>query len=179
MEKKDNNSISLAGEFMVLAYLTLHGYDANMTLGHTKGVDILAAHYKTRKMYKLEVKTKYRKSSKEVHVSRVHRTTVGGWIMDKKHETMIDPALFYCFVLINAHESSFQFYVIPSKIVARYVKKQHEFWLMEKHKEGKKVKDSDMRTFRLGFKGNKYGVPTPYVEAYENNWNFWKRVKYA
>ncbi len=35
------NSISLAGEFFTLGQLALRGFDANMTLGHTKSVDIL------------------------------------------------------------------------------------------------------------------------------------------
>jgi len=46
MIKIPNNSVSLAGEFAVLSQLALRGYDANMTLGHTKGVDIFKfAHY--------------------------------------------------------------------------------------------------------------------------------------
>jgi hypothetical protein len=39
----NSNSISLAGEFAVLSHLALRGYDANMTLGRTKGVDILVS----------------------------------------------------------------------------------------------------------------------------------------
>ena len=39
--KPSPNSIALAGEFAVLSQLALGGYDANLTLGHTKNVDIL------------------------------------------------------------------------------------------------------------------------------------------
>ena len=38
------NSVALAGEFAVLSQLTLRGYDASMTLGHTKNIDILVRH---------------------------------------------------------------------------------------------------------------------------------------
>ena len=40
-KKISHNQVSLAGEFAVLSQLALRGYDANLTLGNTKGVDIL------------------------------------------------------------------------------------------------------------------------------------------
>ncbi len=172
MRKKDNNAVSLAGEFAVLSQLALRGYDANITLGRTKGVDILVSHPGTKKMYRLEVKTKYRTSLKELHVSKVHGTVKGGWMMGKKHESLIDPFLFYCFVIISEAKSAFQFYIVPSRVVARYVKEQHEHWLREKKKERKKVKNTKMRVFQIGFRGNKYRVTTPLAERYENNWEF-------
>src|SRR5947199_4503120 len=100
MERKDKNAVSLAGEFAVLSQLALRNYDANMTLGHTKGVDILVSDPRTRKMYRLEVKTKLRRSDKQVSVSRIFGIVIGGWVMSKKHETSTDPSLFYCFVII-------------------------------------------------------------------------------
>jgi hypothetical protein len=172
MQKKDNNSVSLAGEFAVLSQLVLQGYDANMTLGRTKGVDILVSDPGTKKMYKLEVKIKYRTSPKKAHVSKVHGTVKGEWMMDKKHESLIDPSLFYCFVIIGEVKSTFQFYIVPSRVVAKYVKEQHRHWLREKNREGKKVKDTEMRSFRIGFEENKYRVATPLAERYENNWKF-------
>ena len=39
----NRNSVSLAGEFAALSQLALRGYDANMTLGRTKSVDILVS----------------------------------------------------------------------------------------------------------------------------------------
>jgi hypothetical protein len=172
MRKKDNNSVSLAGEFAVLSRLALHDYDANMTLGRTKSVDILVSHPRTKRMYKLEVKTKYRTSRKESRISKVHGTVIGEWMMSKKHEGMIDRSLFYCFVIICEPTSSFKFYIVPSRVVAKYVRAEHKHWLREKRKEGKTVKDTKMRLFRMGFVGKKYRVPTPLTEKYENNWEF-------
>ena len=60
MTNINSNSVSLAGEYAVLSQLALRGYDANMTLGRTKGVDILVSNPKTGKMLKLEVKTNLR-----------------------------------------------------------------------------------------------------------------------
>jgi len=41
-----------------------------------------------------------------------------------------------------------------------------------KKKEGKKVKDAEMRILRMGLKGEKYIVSTPTTEYYEDNWKF-------
>jgi len=48
-ENISKNQISLAGEFAVLSQLALHGFDANLTLGNTKGVDILLSNSETKK----------------------------------------------------------------------------------------------------------------------------------
>jgi hypothetical protein len=91
-------------------------------------------------------------------------------MMNKKHETITSPNLFYCFVNISKDTSVFKFYIVPSRVVAKYVKEQHAFWLEMKRKEGKEVKDTDMRILRIGTKDEKYPVPTPFAEQYENNW---------
>jgi len=167
----DKNAVSLAGEFAVLSQLALQNYDANMTLGHTKGVDILVSDPRSRRMLRLEVKTKLRTSDRDVAISKIFGTVLGGWMMSEKHEATVDPSLFYCFVIIWQRTKESQFFIVPSKVVARYVKKEHQLWLATK-RGAKKVNDNKMRTFRLGFKGNKYQVPTPTVERYKDNWKF-------
>lgn len=123
-------------------------------------------------MFKLEVKTKYRSSPKDVHNSEIFGILKGGWIMNEKHEGWIDPSLFYCFVIISPAKTTFQFYIVPSKVVAMYVKEQHVHWLSETKKQGKPGKDSKIRMFRIGFEANSYAVATPPAEKYENNWEF-------
>ncbi len=78
--KTNKNGVSLAGEFAVLSQLALLNYDANMTLGHTKGVDILVSDPGTGKMFKLEVKTKLRESDKQVSESRIFGESIGDWL---------------------------------------------------------------------------------------------------
>ncbi len=168
----NTNSISIAGEFAVLSQLALRGYDANMTLGHTKSVDILVADQKTGKMYKLEVKTNLKNTSDKPSVSKIHGKIVSEWIMGLKNETIVSPDLFYCFVNISKNTNLFKFYIVPSKVVAKYVKEQHQLWIDEKKKEGKTMNTTDMRKFRLGLKGEKYLLDTPTVEEYEGNWDF-------
>jgi hypothetical protein len=169
MNGLDKNTIALAGEFAVLSQLALHGYDANMTLGHTKSVDILVSDPKTKKMFRLEVKTKYRRSSKESTKSKLFGEVVGNWIMDKKHETIKEPALFYCFAIFCEPTNIFQFYIVPSKVVAKYVKEEHQLFRKKRKKHGK---DTDIRILRIGFRKENYPIVTPLAETYKNNWKF-------
>ncbi len=172
MSKINSNSIALSGEFAVLSQLALRGYDANMTLGNTKGVDILVSNPKSQKMYQLEVKTNYRNSRNGPSNSIVHGRSVSGWMMKAFHEKIVAPNLFYCFVNIDKDTDLFKFYIVPSRLVAKYVKNQHKLWLKEKKKEGKKVKNGEMRIFRIGLKGEKYKEQMPIAEKYQDNWSF-------
>ncbi|MBI1952915.1 MAG: hypothetical protein HYS41_02195 [Candidatus Omnitrophica bacterium] len=165
--KLNANSISLAGEFAVLSQLVLRGYDANMTLGHTKGVDILVSNPKTKRMYQLEVKAGIKNIHQKPRTSKLFGKFVAGWIMRSKHERIQTPTLFYCFVSIHKKTNAFRFFIVPSRLVARYVKTQHRRWLNASPKHH----NSDMRQFRIGLPGGKYPIPTP-TTKYEDNWNF-------
>lgn len=171
IKKTNSIQVALAGEFAVLSQLALRGMDANMTLGNTKEVDILVSNPKTGKVFKVEVKTNYRNSRNKPSNSKVHGKTLSGWIMKEKHEKIVKPNLFYCFVNIGKETDEFKFYIVPSNKVARYVKEQHLLWLKTKKKEKKKVKNTGMRIFRIGEKKEKYLIDTPYKEDYENNWS--------
>lgn len=162
-----SNSISLAGEFAVLSRLALWGYDANMTLGRTKNVDILVSDPKTNHFYQLEVKTEL-EGRKRPPVSKLFGAFLFDWIMHKKHETIARPELWYCFVTIGLETKTARYFVVPSTVVASYVRGEHRLWLDQK--PGRK--DTDMRIFRLGQDGAKYRVPTPLASQYEDNWSF-------
>ncbi|MDO8619214.1 MAG: hypothetical protein Q7R49_04710 [Candidatus Daviesbacteria bacterium] len=114
MDKISKNSVSLAGEFAVLSQLVLRGYDANMTLGHTKGVDILVSDPNSDKMFRVEVKTSF--ASKPSR-SKLFGLTLS-WIMMDKHETISDEKLYYCFVNIEDQTNIFRFFIVPSSVVA-------------------------------------------------------------
>ncbi len=167
MDKLNKNSVSLAGEFAVLSQLALRGYDANMTLGNTKNVDILVSNPVNGRMYKLEVKTNYKSGRNEGGSSKLFGKYVSSWLMGEKHETITDADLFYCFVNIGKSTNIFKFYIVPSTVVANYVKEQHKLWLKDR-----KPVETSLRQFRIGMQGETYPIPTPYVEKYENNWDF-------
>ncbi len=162
----NSNSVSLAGEFAVLSQLALRGYDANMTLGRTKGVDILVSDPNSPRMLRLEVKTNHRTA--RVSRSKCFGTTVSSWMMSEKHESLRDPNLFYCFVNISDDTKQFRFFIVPSELVAEYVKAENKKWLSEDSNRRK----TKMRTFRMGTTKEQYPLPTPAVEQYEDNWDF-------
>ena len=162
------NSVAIAGEFAVLSQLSLRGFDANMTLGHTKGVDILVSDPEKNKMFKVEVKTSF--------ASKPSRSKLFGytlsWMMMEKHETIIDNNLFYCFVNIEKQTNIFRFFMVPSAIVADYVNKQHQYWLKNRHNLTETEKAIPMRQFRIGLEKSVYQIPTPLAEDFENKWDF-------
>lgn len=162
------NSVAIAGEFAVLSQLVLRGFDANMTLGHTKGVDILVSDPNNGEMFKVEVKTSF--ASKPSH-SKLFGYTLN-WMMMEKHENINDPNLFYCFVNIEKATNVFRFFIVPSKAVAGYVAKQHKFWLQHRPNLSKEEIAIPMRQFRIGLSDDKYAVETPLAKDYENKWNF-------
>ena len=156
-EKMASNNIGLAGEFYVLHRLFLEGYEATLTLGNTKGIDILVYNPKNDKQFKVEVKT-----STTIANLRVFRGEYGKymkWMMNKKHESYIDKKnLIYCFVFIskNKDEKPLIFFFPPQDVGMR-VRWAHKTWLHSQHK--KKVKDGEMREFIISLNNlekNKY-----------------------
>lgn len=156
----------MAGEFAVLSQLALRGYDANMTLGNTKSIDILVADPRTDQMFKIEVKTHYRNAS--THSELFGHTL--GWVMSEKHESIKDPNLFYVFVNIANETGDFRYFIVPSSIVSNYVREQHEYWL--KSRENENNEPTPIRRFRLGLDDQGYAISTPLAKDYENNWVF-------
>jgi hypothetical protein len=169
MPKSNNNSVSLAGEFAVLSQLALRGYDANMTLGRTKSVDILVSDAISGRMLKLEVKTNYRNSRIASGNARLFGKYLSAWVMNEKHESLRAPNLFYCFVNISEDTKQFRFFIVPSAVVANYVTAEHQLWLNDKSSRSA----NSMRMFRIGSEEYKpYPLPTPLAEQYEDNWEF-------
>jgi hypothetical protein len=169
MNAKDinSNSVSLAGEFAVLSQLALRGFDASLTLGHTKGVDILVSSPKSGKMYRLEVKTNYR--SKPGHSKLLGHAI--HWIMGEKHEGVVDENLFFCFVNIENDSNSFRFFIVPNGIVSKYVEEQHKFWLSRDGGTHARV-ETTMRNFRIGVEDSQdeYQIFTPLAKDFEDKW---------
>ena len=140
----DKSTIGLAGEYYVLAQLAHRGLVGTLTLGNTKGVDIIVSDPDVSHLRKVEVKTS--------RSSLVNETLFPGgpfykWQMSAKHESMDDPLLFFCFVLLGDYAKLPRFFIVPSAVVAQYVSWQHQFWLSA-HQPGS-VKDTPRRIFRI------------------------------
>jgi hypothetical protein len=167
MSAISKNQVSLAGEFAVLSQLALRGFDANMTLGNTKGVDILVSHPETDSMYRLEVKTAL--NSKPWRSKRFG-SIVASWRMGDKHEKNVDRKLFYCFVGIAENTQVFDFFVVPSVVVAKFVAESHRYWLAADPTH----RDTTMRLFMLGSKDDRYPIEMPAAEDYRARWDMLK-----
>ncbi len=157
------NQISLAGEFAVLSQLALRGFDANMTLGNTKGVDILLSHPETKTMNRLEVKTHF---DNRPYISKEFGYIEAHWKIGEKTEEATDKLLFYCFVSIAQTTEAFNFYIIPSQIVAQFAKESHLHWL----RTDTRRMNTSLRSFMLGKRGEKYSINMPIAEDYLNKW---------
>jgi hypothetical protein len=159
------NSVALAGEFAVLSQLALRGFDANMTLGNTKAVDILAAHPTDGRVLKIEVKTAFGNKPARSKLFGYHL----GWVVSEKNERIEEPHLFYCFVSIDRSSYQCRFFIIHSSLVACYVRDQHQYWLRDPEQHHV---DNPIRVFRIGLDEERYPVHTPLAKTHENCWDF-------
>lgn len=152
----DKTQIGLAGEYYVLAQLSQRGFVGALTMGHTKGIDILVSDSAYNTLYRIEVKTTLKSIHRE---SLFGKTAFYSWAMSEKHESIADDRLFYCFVHLGNESELPKFFLVPSKEVARYVKWQHQFWLDSREN---KVQSTTMRRFR---------IPVDDPNGYFMNWN--------
>lgn len=173
--KIPTNSVALAGEYAVLSQLMLRGFDAGLTLGNTKSIDILAFHPGTGRRYEIEVKTNLVTLKQDaIPKSKLFGSYITDWQMDAKHEGISSPTLFYCFVhirreRIDSTDYKYRFFIVPSKIVAKYVKEEHALWL----KTNPDNKDTTRRLFKIGVPGEtKVEIETAQAATYEDNWGF-------
>ncbi len=169
--RPDKNSVALAGEFAVLSQLAIHNFNPSLTLGHTKGVDILVSHPESRKMRRIEVKTSYSTRKKSEKTSKIFGRYHAQWMMQEKSEDSADPDLFYCFVRYVANDQKYEFFVVPNKVVAKYLEAEHGLWRRSHKKGSKKAQKNKIRIFRIGLDHVEYLIDTPKKKTFENNWN--------
>ena len=123
----------VAGEYLVAGEFSRRGYIASITLRNTKGVDILVTNEKATKTVAVQVKTRYSRGT--------------AWVLGEKAENYHTPNLFYAFVSLNYGEPA-DFHIVPSKVVADFVRMNHQKWLKTPGKKGQLHRDTTMRTFR-------------------------------
>lgn len=123
----------VSGEYFVAGELSRRGYIASITLRNTKGVDVLCSNSEASKTVGIQVKTN----------SGSNRS----WMLNQKAENYFSDNLFYVFVNLNKNEKQPDYFVVPSKIVAKYCKEGHSIWLKTPSKKGQKHKDTTVRKF--------------------------------
>jgi len=135
----------ISAEYCVAAELSRRGFIASLTLRNTRGIDVLVSEGDASKSVGIQVKG-----------NQGHKT----WLLNKKAETFAAPNFFYVFVRLNGHRERPEFYVVPSKVVARQTTTSHARWLATPGKRGHRHKDSDMRVFRMQ-------KAAPYLERWD------------
>src|SRR3990170_7699089 len=95
----------VSGEYFVAAELSRRGYIASITLRNTKGIDILASNQDASKSVGIQVKANSGKRKK--------------WVLNQKAEDYFGDGLFYIFVDLKEIDDSPDFYIVPSKEVAK------------------------------------------------------------
>ena len=123
----------VSGEYFVAAELSRRGYIASITLRNTKGVDVLCSNSDASNTVGIQVKTN----------SGSRRS----WILHQKAEDYFADNLFYVFVNLNNSQSHPDYFVVPSKDVAKYCKEGHASWLTTPAKKGQVHRDTTMRKF--------------------------------
>jgi hypothetical protein len=124
----------VSGEYFVAAELSRRGFICSVTLKNTKGIDILVCNEDATKNLGIQVKT-----------NQINKSE---WILNEKCEKLTDKNIFYVFVNLKGIEILPEFYIVPSKDVAKYTSINHSKWLSEKGKKGQSRNDSTMRKFK-------------------------------
>ena len=104
----------VAGEYFVAAELSRRGYVASLTLGNTRGIDILASNSDATRSVGIQVKA-IQGSGKE-------------WMLNQKIESEVATNLFYVFVRLNDLASP-EYFVVPKDAAAEYARTNHVRWL--------------------------------------------------
>jgi hypothetical protein len=132
--------VGVSGEYFVAAELSRRGYVASITLRNTRGIDILAANADASQSVGIQVKT--------------NRGKKKDWMLNEKAENDVADTLFYVFVNLNGPDERPAYHVVPSKVVAAYVRETHRAWLSSPGRSGASHNDTAMRHFKD--EANKY-----------------------
>jgi hypothetical protein len=95
--------------------------------------------------------------------ARTERSSEGGWIMNERHEHVVDPSVLYAFVdLEPAPKDLPEVFIVPSEVVADVLTKEHAAWLESPRLRGEGSADRVAR-LRPGphHRGVLWGVPLP------------------
>jgi hypothetical protein len=132
-EKLSSGLTGIAGEYFVAAELSRRGFMASITLRNNDSIDIHASKLSEDKIFAIQVKT--------------NQSGSRSWILNKKSELHKKENFFYIFVSLKTEVQRPEYFIVPSKILADFVKHSHAIWLATPGKKGQAHKDSTMRKF--------------------------------
>ena len=133
MKKLSSIASGIAGVYSAAAELSMQGYIASMTSRNTKGIDIFVANEDATKTVGVQVKT--------------NQGSLYWWLLNEKAENYFAENLFYVLVNLN-NGGKPDMFIVPSKVVATYIRESHSKWLATLGKKGQKHNDTTMRQFK-------------------------------
>jgi hypothetical protein len=126
--------LGAAGEHFVMSQLLRRGLIAALAPQGVPNLDIVVSDVAGTRQLGLQVK------------SRSNKGADGGWHMGAKHETIVSPTLFYCFVDFgNDPSDATQTFILPSATVSEVLRASHAAWLSNPGKNGHIRQNSTMR----------------------------------
>jgi hypothetical protein len=134
---RDKSSRGNASQFFIAGELCRRGYSAVVTLGNTPNVDILCSNQNGTRFAHIQVKT---------FVPGNRTCSVGMKAMKN-----VGPTFFWVLGGIPTPESNrpFEYYIIPSEVMAKNVSEAHERWLSTPGRKGRAHQDSKVRIVDL------------------------------
>ncbi len=137
MNDKEKSTRGNASQFFVAGELCRRGYSAVVTLGNTPNTDILCSNVEGTRFVHIQVKT---------FVPGTKTCSVG-----LKSEKDFGDTFFWVLGGIPrpGSEAAFEYYIIPSSVMAQNVAAAHQRWLQTPGAKGQEHKESSVRTVCL------------------------------
>ncbi len=123
----------VAGEYFVAAELSRRGHIASISLRNTRGIDILATNAAASRSVTIQCKT-----------NQLSRTS---WVLNEKCESFVSEHHFYAFVVLGGPLEQPRFHIVPSAVLAAFVRHDHQTWLAKPGKYGQAHADTPVRQF--------------------------------
>ena len=153
---KEKSTRGNASQFFIAGELCRRGYSAVITLGNTPNTDILCSNIDGTKFVHIQVKT---------FIPGNRTCSVG-----RKAEKFYNDNFFWILGGIPKWDSEhpFEYYIIPSAVMAKNVKEKSDRWLATPGMNGSEHKDSAVRIVMLPpFKSDHSWS----VEGYKDRWD--------
>ena len=132
MSNHTNVNTGNSGEYFVAGELERRGFTVAVPMSNVKDFDILAINRENYEQFAIQVKATGYKQKK--------------WTLSGKNEKLIGENIVYIFVSLNELDTP-EYHIVPSKIVAETITKEHKKWLNTPGKNGKMHNNTNIRNF--------------------------------
>ncbi len=145
-----------ASQFFVAGELCRRGYSAVVTLGNTPNTDILCSDLAGTKFVHIQVKT-YIPGNKTCSIGKKAEKHPGDnffWVLGG--------------IPIPESDKGFEYYIIPSEVMAENTRRTHQLWKDTLGQKGQKHMDTDLRMVMIPPHKSQYGWD---ISQYFNRWD--------